>query len=215
MTRVIGYVRVSTAEQGESGAGLDAQVAKILATADAREWDVVEIREEVASGKSMEKRPVLARCIDDIEAGKADALVAAKLDRLSRSTLDFTTLVDRARAGGWKIAVLDLDLDMTTPIGEFVATMMAALAQFERKLIGERTKAALAARRAQGVRLGRPPTGSVAAGLAGQIKAARDQGYSFRKIAAILNEEGIPAPNGGEWYYSAVRRVHDGSIAVA
>jgi DNA invertase Pin-like site-specific DNA recombinase len=86
----------------------------------------------------------------------ARALVVAKLDRLSRSLVDFGSIMERARKKGWSLAALDLGVDATTPAGEMIANAMATIAQFERHLIGERTKAALAVRKAQGAKLERP-----------------------------------------------------------
>src|SRR5690242_6416178 len=94
-TRVIGYVRVSTSEQGDDGGGLDAQRQTIQAECRHRGWQLVRIEEDVASGKSTGKRPGLARALQAIEGGDAEALIVAKLDRLSRSLLDFAQLVER------------------------------------------------------------------------------------------------------------------------
>ena len=82
----------------------------------------------------------------------------ARLERLSRSLIDFAELLRQARAGGWNVVALDLGVDLSTPQGEFLANAMASAAQWERRIIGQRTKDALAVKRAQGVRLGRPPS---------------------------------------------------------
>lgn len=95
--RVIGYVRVSTEEQGVSGAGLQAQRAAIIAECERRGWTLVEIAEDVGSGKSL-KRPGIRMALDMLAAGDASALVVAKLDRLSRSMLDFAGSIGRARS---------------------------------------------------------------------------------------------------------------------
>ena len=93
-----------------------------------------------------------------LEAGDAAALVVAKLDRLSRSMIDFTALMATAQKQGWALVALDCAVDTTTPAGEAMANVLATFAQFERRLISQRTREALAVKRAQGVRLGRPPT---------------------------------------------------------
>jgi DNA invertase Pin-like site-specific DNA recombinase len=82
--------------------------------------------------------------------------VVAKLDRLSRSLLDFANLMAAARTEGWALVALDLGVDMTTPAGEMIANVLASLAQFERRLIGQRKREGLAAKRSAGVRLARP-----------------------------------------------------------
>ena len=101
-TKVVGYIRVSTDEQGDSGAGLEAQRAAIAAEAKRRGWHLVEILEDTASGKTMTRRPGLAAALQRLESGAADALAVAKLDRLSRSLLDFAGLVERSRKQGWQ-----------------------------------------------------------------------------------------------------------------
>ena len=158
-TKVVGYVRVSTQEQADSGAGLAAQRAAIEAECRRRGWVLVALLEDAGvSAKSTKGREGLAAAKALILAGAAEALVVAKLDQLSRSMLDFSTLMEQAQSQGWAIVVLDCDFDMTTPTGELMANMLASLAQFERRIIGQRTKDGLAAKRAAGVRLGRPST---------------------------------------------------------
>jgi len=96
--------------------------------------------------------------LEALEHGDVRALVVAKLDRLSRSMLDFTAVMARAQKQGWALVALDCAVDTTTPAGEAMANVLATFAQFERRLISQRTKEALAIKRAQGVRLGRPRT---------------------------------------------------------
>jgi DNA invertase Pin-like site-specific DNA recombinase len=91
-------------------------------------------------------------------AGEAAGIVTAKLDRLSRSVIDFAKLLAEARKRGFKIVALDLGLDLSTPQGELVANVIASVAQWERRIIGQRTAEGLAAKKAQGVKLGRPRT---------------------------------------------------------
>lgn len=87
--------------------------------------------------------------LEAVEGGQADALCVAKLDRLSRSLLDFAGLMERSRKRGWSLVALDLGVDTSTPSGEMMASVLATFAQFERRLIGERTRAALAEKRAR------------------------------------------------------------------
>lgn len=206
-TRVVGYVRVSTAEQVESGAGLEAQRRAIRAAVKSRGWQLVTIlADEGASGKSTKNRPSLEAAIALIEANGADALVVAKLDRLSRSTVDFGQLVERAKANGWAVVVLDMELDMTTAVGEVVANVLMSFAQFERRLIGERTRAGLAVKKAQGVTLGRPA--NIPAPVIAQIVRLADGGASLGAISKQLNDAKVPTSQGGaKWYPSTVRAV--------
>jgi DNA invertase Pin-like site-specific DNA recombinase len=153
--RVLAYLRVSTSEQADSRAGLEAQRAAILAEAKRRGWTEVGFIEDAGwSAKDM-KRPGLAQALAMLKGREADALVVSKMDRLSRSLLDFAAIMQRAQKEGWALLALDSPADLTTPTGEAMAGVLAVFAQLERRLIGERTRAALAQRRAAGVRLGR------------------------------------------------------------
>lgn len=142
--RVVGYVRVSTAEQGRSGLGLAAQRSAIEAECERRGWELTGIEEDAASGRSRKRRPGLARAVGACSRGHADGVVAAKLDRLSRSVIDFAQLVEESSRGGWHVVVLDPSIDLTTPNGRLVAGMLAQVAQWEREMIGLRTREALA-----------------------------------------------------------------------
>lgn len=154
--RAVGYVRVSTQEQVASGAGLDVQRAVINAEVERRGWVLRQVfSDEGVSGKSL-KRPGLSEAVDLLRAGEVDVLVVSKLDRLSRSVIDFAGLLEQATKQGWVIVVLDIGVDMTTPHGRFIAHVMSASAQWERELIGQRTKEALAIKAAQGIAVGRP-----------------------------------------------------------
>lgn len=203
--RAIGYIRVSTDEQAASGAGLAAQRAAILAEADRRGWRLVEMIEDAGySGKSM-KRPGIAAALDALQHKQADTLVVAKLDRLSRSMLDFAALMYRASREHWALVALDLGVDTTTPSGEAMANVMATFAQFERRLIAQRTRDALAQRREAGVRLGRPR--ALPTDLLRRIVAERAAGRTLAAIADGLNADGTATAQGGRrWYPSTIRQ---------
>jgi len=204
---VVGYIRVSTDEQASSGLGLKAQRTLIEAECQRRGWDLVQVFEDAgASGKALSGRPALAEALEAVRGGVADALVVAKLGRLSRSLLDFAGLMERSRREGWALLILDLGVDTTTPSGEMVANVMATFAQFERRLIGQRTKDALAVKKRAGAKLGRPS--SIYASTAKQIAKERKEGRSPRAIADALNDEGVPTSHGGaKWHASTVRAV--------
>ena len=205
--QVVGYIRVSTDEQTSSGLGLDAQRAAIVAECERRGWDLADIYEDAgASGKSMSGRPALRAALEAVRSHRAGALVVAKLDRLSRSLLDFSTLMVDSQKEGWALVILDLGVDTTTPSGEMIANVMATFAQFERRLIGQRTKDALAVKMREGVKLGRPR--SVGDDVVERIRAERAEGKSLRAIATGLNEDGVATGHGGaKWYASTVRAV--------
>lgn len=201
-SKVLGYIRVSTEEQGASGLGLADQRAVLEVEAARRGWDLEVLADEGYSAKSL-NRPAIALALAALAAGEAGTLVVAKLDRLSRSLLDFATLMDTARRQRWELVVLDLALDTTTPAGQLMANVMASFAEYERALIGHRTAAALAQLKSQGVRLGRPretPDAVVA-----RVLRERQEGHSLRAIAQGLADDGIPTSRGGQWHASTVQ----------
>jgi DNA invertase Pin-like site-specific DNA recombinase len=103
------------------------------------------------------KRPGVQEALRALQAGEAKALVVAKLDRLSRSMLDFAALMATAQKQNWALVALDCAVDKSTPAGEAMAHVLATFGQFERRLISRRTKEALAVKKASRVRLGRRP----------------------------------------------------------
>ncbi len=205
--RAIAYCRVSTEEQGDSRAGLEAQEQTIRAEVEHRGWELVGVRTDVASGKSLRKRDELGRTLRDLAAGCADVLVVAKLDRLSRSVMDFAGILETAKGERWSILVLDMDVDMTTSMGELVANIMISLAQWERRVIGERTKAALAVVRSRGTPLGR--RSNVDPETLRLIRVLRDSGKSYQGIADALTREGVDTAQGGRWHAGTVRKLYN------
>lgn len=203
---VVAYVRVSTEEQADSGAGLAAQRSAIAAECARRGWNLAALFEDAgASGKSLSGRPGLSAALNELESGRASTLVVAKLDRLSRSLLDFSGLMERSRREGWSLVALDLGVDTTTPSGEMMANVLAVFAQFERRMIGQRTKDALAQKRQQGVRLGRPR--SLSTDTARRVRALRRRGMTLDAIADRLNRQSVPTAAGGQrWHATGVRR---------
>jgi DNA invertase Pin-like site-specific DNA recombinase len=203
----IAYLRVSTDKQRDSGAGLAAQRTAIEAETARRGWpaETVLYLDDVLSGKSA-KRPGLERARAMLASGEASTLIVSKMDRLSRSLLDFATIMQEAQAQGWALVALDAPVDPTTPQGEMMATMLTAFAAYERRLIGERTRAALAEKRAAGVVLGRPRVLSDA--IRERIKCERNGGDAWQLIADRLTVEAIPTARGGlRWHASTVRKV--------
>ncbi len=207
--RALGYVRVSTDEQAASGAGLAAQRKAIRAEADRRGWELLEIvGEDSGASSATLERAGLQNAMASLDAREADVLVVAKLDRLSRSVAQGALVMERAKRKGWSLVALDFGLDTTTPAGEMVANVILSTAQYERRLIGQRTREALAEKRAQGVRLGRPR--QVADALVDRIAGLRAEGASLRNIADRLNDEAVPTGHGGAaWHASTVKSLLD------
>lgn len=142
-----GYLRVSTDDQQY---GPDAQKAAISREVQIDEWFV-----EHASGKNLTGRPKFTALLDRACQEQA-CIVVSKLDRLGRSVVDVLNVFEQVKNCGAKIKVLDLGIDTSTPTGEMMLTILAAFAQFERRMISQRTKDALAAAQAKGVKLGAP-----------------------------------------------------------
>lgn len=203
--KVIGYLRVSTEEQARSGLGMEAQRERIASEADRRGWQVDWITDDGFTAATLD-RPGIARALADLRAHSADALVVAKLDRLSRSLLDFAGLMARAQSEGWEVVALDLGVDTSTPQGQLMANVMASFAAYERELIRQRTRDALAALKRRGVRLGRPVV--VSPSTRRSIGRWRQAGISWQACADALNRAGVPTAHGGtKWYASTVRSV--------
>lgn len=219
MKPLVAYYRVSTAEQGRSGLGLEAQRDAVLRFAAAEGFTVVAEFTEVETGKgadALERRPQLAAALAEARThGKATPVVVSKLDRLSRDVHFISGLM--AQRVPFLVAELGADTDA------FVLHLYAALAEKERRLISERTKAGLRAARARGVRLGNPRLHEVhavhnartaadaaafAATVAPHIRQAQNEGAgSLRQIAAFLNANGIAAAGKGGWHPQKVANV--------
>jgi DNA invertase Pin-like site-specific DNA recombinase len=131
-------------------------------------------------------------------------VIAYSASRLSRSVVDFGRLLERAEAEGWNVVALDLGIDLSTASGRLVANVMIAAGQWEREVCAERTRAALAVRRAQGVQLGRPA--SISSEVAERIRARRAEGATLRAICDELHAAGVETPRGGRlWRPSSLR----------
>lgn len=151
-------------------------------------------------------RPELKKALAALDTGDGSILMVSKLDRLSRSVHDATGLMARAENSGWGLVALDVAVDTTTPAGAAMAQMLVVFAELERRMIGERTKSALAVKRASGTRLGRPRSLSDEVVL--RIRKLRGSGATWRAIAAELNDDNVPTAQGGRaWYPATVRKV--------
>ncbi len=217
--KAVTYYRVSTAAQGRSGLGLEAQRMAVAEVCRARGLEIIAEFTEVESGKRAD-RPELTEALRRAKLAGA-TLVVAKLDRLSRSVAFLSTLQD----SGAKFIAADMP-----EANELTVHILAAVAQAERKAISTRTREALRAAKARGAKLGNPNgaaplrragKGNAAAveacragaqnraqELAVEIAAVRAAGaQSLREIAQRLNERHIEAPRGGAWHPSGVKRV--------
>ena len=208
MRTAVAYVRVSTQGQGRSGLGLEAQQAALARFVEAENYHLVETFTEIETGKgadALDRRPQLAAALKLAKQHKAPIIVA-KLDRLSRNVHFISVLMDHRTP--FIVTELGADAD------PFMLHLYAALAEKERRLISQRTRDALAAKKAQGVKLG----GLNAKGIQNQAEAkaraealrpilAELEGQSANAIAGELNARKIPTPAGGAWHAGSVIRV--------
>jgi site-specific DNA recombinase len=151
--KAIGYVRVSTDRQAEQGVSLEAQEAKIRAIATVQGADLLEVIDGGESAKNL-NRPGLKRLIARVESGKVEAVIIAKLDRLTRSVKDLCSLLELFEKRGVALISVAESLDTASAAGRLAITIMAAVSQWEREAIGERTRDALWHKRTSGERVG-------------------------------------------------------------
>jgi DNA invertase Pin-like site-specific DNA recombinase len=216
-----GYVRVSTEGQAAEGVSIAMQRARIEAHCFAAGIELAGVLvDEGASGKTLD-RPQFTALLEKVRAGEVSHLVVYKLDRLTRRTRDLLALVeDELKPRGVALVSLSEAIDTASPAGVMVLTMLGALAQMERELIAERTRAALAHKRTRGDRLGTTPLGfstpeagaamvPVAAELepVRVIVSRRQAGATYRAIAAELTAAAYPTKRGGQWDGATVRKV--------
>lgn len=196
--KALGYSRVSTADQGESRAGLDAQHTAIQQETARRGLELLEIHEDVASGASTRRRPELSNALRRLEGGEAQVLVVARLSRLARSTKDILTFVELSRSQGWLFVPLDYpQFDTSKAVDKMLVTIMAAVDEFQRELGAEVTRDALQAIRANGKRLGRRV--QMSPETEGLIVALKAEGLSFEQIARRLDVLGVCPPRAERW----------------
>lgn len=210
--RFIAYYRVSTDKQGRSGLGLEAQRHAVVKYLNGGNWQLVEEFTEIESGKRND-RPELAKALAACRKHNA-TLVIAKLDRLARNMAFIANLMEG------KVEFCAVDFPTANRLTLHV---MAAFAEHERDMISQRTKAALAAKKAQGVKLGNPrlfeASEKAAQSLRGKadkfagnvlpvIRSIEASGVTgYQNIAEALNARGISTARGGAWYGGTVRNV--------
>lgn len=217
MKQAIGYIRVSTEQQADDGISLDAQRDKIRAWCELNDYELVAIYEDAGiSGKSMAKRAGLQEALN---VSKPDmAMVVYSLSRLARSTKDCIEIAEQLKAKNCDLVSLTEKIDTSSAMGEFFFTLIAALGQMERKLIGERTKSALAHKKANGEKYAPIPFGyrevdgkleavQHETELVAEIVSRRQSGETLQAIAGWLNGQGIVGKQGGKWHASSVSYV--------
>ncbi len=156
--KAIGYVRVSTDKQADFGVSLEAQTEKVRAMAVVQGAELIEIIVDAESAKSLNRRG-MARLLSLVDAGAADTVIIAKLDRLTRSVKDLAELLERFTRRGVSLVSVADSLDTRSAAGRLVLNIMVSVSQWEREAIGERTRDAMRHKRANGERVGTVPFG--------------------------------------------------------
>jgi DNA invertase Pin-like site-specific DNA recombinase len=214
---LVGYVRVSTSMQGRSGLGIEAQREALSRFAETEGYELVSVLVEVETGKgadALDRRPQLAEALAQARRRHCPVAVA-KLDRLSRDVHFISGLM--AHRVPFLVAELGSDVD------PFILHLFAALAEKERAMIASRTKAALAAAKARGVKLGGPKLAEARKIAVAAIKSMADRhaanvlpvildvqrsgAKTLRDVADALNARGISTSRGGRWHAMTVRNV--------
>jgi site-specific DNA recombinase len=219
--RVVGYTRVSTEDQARDGVSMDAQAEKVRLFAELHNLELVEVIADAGVSAKTIDRPGLSRALAMLDSGEAGGVVVYKLDRLTRDLGDWTDLIDRyfGEKGGRSLMSVSESIDTRTAGGRMVLNIMMTIAMWEREVIAERTRHALAYKRSRGERIGRcipygralAPDGRTLVVDPTELDLAREaadlqaSGWSMRRIAAEFQGRGVPTKAGGGWTFSAVR----------
>jgi len=226
MPQAIGYTRCSTHEQADSGLGLDAQAERIRSYARLKGLDLELITDAgVSGGKPLATPEGGQWLLAAIQARKADTEVVLKLDRGFRNATDCLTTVEQWERKGVALHIVDLGgnaIDTTSAAGRFMLVVLAGAAEMERNLTRERTRSAMAVKRANAQRIGAVPYGHDLAddgitlvpneaeqAVIRDIRAMRCRGMKLKEIAAKLTEQGVPTKTGKSqnWTHQAVARI--------
>ena len=225
--KAIGYTRCSTQEQSDSGLGLDAQAERIRAYSTLKGLELVEVVTDagVSGGKPLASRQGGQRLLTALRQRRASAVVMLKLDRGFRNATDCLATVERWDKTHVALHVVDLGgnaIDTTSAAGRFMLVVLAGAAEMERNLTRERTRSAMAVKKANGQRVGTVPYGYELAddgmtlvpseaeqAVIRDIHAMRGEGMTLQRIAERLTERGVPTKTGRSkrWGHSAVARL--------
>jgi len=221
MKEAIGYVRVSSDEQADSGLGLQAQRQRIAAFCAMKELRLADVYEDagVSGGKPLASRPSGSRLLNAARRGKV-VVVVAKLDRLFRSVADAASVIADFDKKGIELVAIAEGFDMTNPYGRAMAQMASVFAELERAMIRERTRSAMDVKRSRGQRISGHapfgwdfgPDGVLVANAREQtiivrMRRLRAEGLSYRGIAARLDGDGILPKRGRRWIHTTVKSI--------
>ena len=218
--KAVGYVRVSTDIQAERGVSLDVQAEKIRAMAVVQGAELGDLIVDGGESAKSLNRPGMARLLALVDSGEVQAVIVAKLDRLTRSVKDLCTLLERFERRGVALVSVAESLDTGSAAGRLVLNIMTAVSQWEREAIGERTRDAMSHKRSNGERVGNlaygyrladdgqhlEPDPSEQEALA-EIRRLRGDCVPLRGIAATLNHRAYRTRRGTPWRLESVARV--------
>jgi len=215
--KAIRYVRVSTEKQADFGVSLEAQSEKVRAMAVVQGAELVDVIVDAGESAKSLNRPGMARLLSLVDSGAVDAVIIAKLDRLTRSVKDLAELLERFNKRGVALVAVAESLDTATAAGRLLLNIMTAVSQWEREAIGERTRDAMSHKRANGERVGTVPFGYRTAadglhleadaaeqGILSRIRELRAAGQTTRRIADELNRQGFTTRRGTAWRFQYV-----------
>jgi len=216
--RAIGYVRVSTTGQADSGLSLEHQQEKIRAAAKLHDLHLIDVIVDAAESAASLDRPGVQRVLDFVRRKKVDTVIVLKLDRLTRRVRDLATLLEEFRSRKVALMSVSESLNTESASGRMIVHILGGIAEWERDTVGERTSAALSAKRARGERAGTIPYGYRLKGANGQLAPhqrerkilrlmteCRAAGFSLRATAAELNRKGMTTRAGQPWRFEYVR----------
>ncbi len=220
LMKTVGYIRVSTEKQADRGVSLDAQAEKIRAMAVVQGGELMDVIVDGGESAKSLNRPGMTRLLALVDSGAVQAVIVAKLDRLTRSVKDLCTLLERFERRGVPLVSVAESLDTGSAAGRLVLNIMTAVSQWEREAIGERTRDALSHKRGKGERVGNLAFGYRLAhdgqhleadpgeqqALA-EIRRLRTDGMALRGIAAALNHRAYRTRRGTAWRLESVARV--------
>lgn len=222
-TKAVGYLRVSTEEQAQSGFGLDAQEDAVRKYADAVDLELIDVISDpgVSGTTKPAERPGFRRVVELAQQGRISVVLVKRFDRLARNiALAVTTSADLDTLHGVTIRSVTEAIDTGSPSGKLIFSVFSAMAENERDAIVERTKGGRVQKAGQGGHAcGRIPFGYLSDGKGGlaidpskrdvvlRIFAENGAGRTLKAIAEGLNLDGIPAPRGGRWWPSSVTYV--------
>jgi len=218
--KVIGYARVSTDKQADRGVSLDAQTEKIRAMVVVHNAELLDIIVEAGESAKSLNRPGMQRLLALVDSGDAQAVIVAKLDRLTRSVKDLCELLEKFERRGVALISVAESLDTGSAAGRLVLNIMTAVSQWEREAIGERTRDALSHKRSNGERVGNIQFGyrlcadgkhvepdPAEQAVLEEIHQLRRGGCTLRGIAAALNRRTLRTRRGSAWRLESVARV--------